>query len=352
MERNNTIDVWRIVFTYMIVFFHFDTTFPYTARLNLTAGWYIAVEFFFIVSGYLLYQKAVAADKAVSPWEYTLHRYRQIYPRYLISLLILFGVIVWARRLNFTDSVDLLLDSYWELLGLQGIGLDRGWNYLNPVGWYISVMFISGFILWFFLQKHREIFLNLIAPVFVMIAFSNLYRISGTKNAAVDIEGFYINYALLKGMGNMCLGIFAARLNQRMAGKYPEEKQRTRLQILGAAGFAAVILLSSFRGNSTLDCLMSLILMVSVCLSFLPVSHRGINGAFVRKWSKITLNIYLLHEIFRTWIFPMLFPGKHSLPETLLLMGLYAAVVTAAAVGFEVLFGFIKRKKRNDQCKA
>ena len=29
MSRNNAIDFWRIVFTYMIVVFHFDTTFPY-----------------------------------------------------------------------------------------------------------------------------------------------------------------------------------------------------------------------------------------------------------------------------------------------------------------------------------
>ena len=49
MSRNNAIDFWRIIFTYMIVVFHFDTTFPYVNRLGLTPGWYIAVEFFFIV---------------------------------------------------------------------------------------------------------------------------------------------------------------------------------------------------------------------------------------------------------------------------------------------------------------
>ena len=107
----------------MIVVFHFDTTFPYVNRLGLTPGWYIAVEFFFIVSGYLLYKKVQGSGGSISPWRYTLHRYKQIYPKYLISVLITFIAIVIARKLSPVESVDLLLDSYWELLGLQGIGL-------------------------------------------------------------------------------------------------------------------------------------------------------------------------------------------------------------------------------------
>ena len=121
-------------------------------------------------------------------------------------MLITFIAIVIARKLSPVESVDLLLDSYWELLGLQGIGLGRGWDYINPVSWYISVLFIAGFILWFFLQRYPRAFLNFIGPVFVMIAYSNLYRISGTKNAAVDIEGVFTNYALMKGW-RICVSV-------------------------------------------------------------------------------------------------------------------------------------------------
>lgn len=340
MNRNNRIDFWRIIFTYMIVVFHFDTTFPYIQKLGLTPGWYIAVEFFFIVSGYLLYQKAAGTETTRSPWKYTLHRYRQIYPKYLLSLLLLFFVIVYVRKLSLREAAELLLDSYWELLGLQGIGLNRGWNYLNPVGWYISVLFIAGFILWYFLKKHREVFLHLIAPVFVMIAFSNLYRISGTKNAAVDIEGFYVNYALMKGMANMCLGVFAAKIKE-----YFETKKQVRtIKALGTAGFLSVIFLSAVKGNSNLDCFMSLILMFSVATAFLPTENRFFVCRTVRKWSKITLNIYLLHEMFRTWIFPLVFPGKHSLAETMALMCLYIVCVTVAAVLFE--YPFVRKVKK------
>ena len=57
MDKNNSIPFWRIIFTYMIVMFHFDTTFPWMRELGLVTGWYLAVEFFFLVSGYLIYAK-------------------------------------------------------------------------------------------------------------------------------------------------------------------------------------------------------------------------------------------------------------------------------------------------------
>lgn len=341
MSRNNAIDFWRIIFTYMIVVFHFDTTFPYVNRLGLTPGWYIAVEFFFIVSGYLLYKKVQGAGGSISPWRYTLHRYKQIYPKYLISVLITFIAIVIARKLSPVESVDLLLDSYWELLGLQGIGLGRGWDYINPVSWYISVLFIAGFILWFFLQRYPRAFLNFIGPVFVMIAYSNLYRISGTKNAAVDIEGVFTNYALMKGLADMCLGVFAARFGEYLAGK----KRPGGLKALGTAGFVFVMVLAALRGNSNLDCLMALVLAVSVAIAFLPTENRLLTSPLVRRWSKITLNIYLLHEVFRTWIFPQLFPGKYTVPETMGIMALYMVCVTAAAVLFEYLFRLAGRRR-------
>ena len=62
----------------------------------------------------------------MSPWRYTLHRYKQIYPKYLISVLITFAALVIVRKLSLVESVDMLLDSYWELLGLQGIGPGPG----------------------------------------------------------------------------------------------------------------------------------------------------------------------------------------------------------------------------------
>ena len=106
------------------------------------------------------------------------------------------------------------------------------------------------------------------------------------------------------------------------------------------------MVLAALRGNSNLDCLMALVLAVSVAIAFLPTENRLLTSPLVRRWSKITLNIYLLHEVFRTWIFPQLFPGKYTVPETMGIMVLYMVCVTAAAVLFEYLFRLAGRRRR------
>lgn len=55
--RNGTIDFFKFLFTIIIVFYHLDNLIDNPAD-RITKCGYIAVEFFFIVSGYLLMKKA------------------------------------------------------------------------------------------------------------------------------------------------------------------------------------------------------------------------------------------------------------------------------------------------------
>ena len=49
-KRNGEIDLFRFIFSVMIIIFHFGNTYNYRIFQN----GYIAVEFFFVVSGYLM----------------------------------------------------------------------------------------------------------------------------------------------------------------------------------------------------------------------------------------------------------------------------------------------------------
>ena len=68
------------------------------------------------------------------------------------------------------------------------------------------------------------------------------------------------------------------------------------------------MVLAALRGNSNLVCLISR--CGGVAIAFLPTENACSLPRWLRRWSKIALNIYLLHEVFRTWIFPQLFPGR------------------------------------------
>lgn len=112
-KRIYSIDVLKLVFAYIIAFFHFGTT--------IAPGPTVAVQVFFIISGFFLgkkfYARSVAdGGKSYSAWDYTLDHVTSIYPHYLFSLAAFF-LYTLARSL-----VHLAMSPSWDKV--SAIALD------------------------------------------------------------------------------------------------------------------------------------------------------------------------------------------------------------------------------------
>lgn len=84
MKKCYTLDLAKFAFTLMIAVYHLWTHYRMPGR-----GGYIAVEFFFVLSGYLLAMKAdLSGEQTVM--QYTWSRIKKFYPHYLFSFLVLF----------------------------------------------------------------------------------------------------------------------------------------------------------------------------------------------------------------------------------------------------------------------
>lgn len=343
--KNNSITIWRIVFTYLILIFHFDNRFPISGELGLLNGWYIAVEFFFIVTGYLLYDRFDVLTKTChSGWDYFVYRYKKIYPYYLGAFLFSLTMYVIAQSKGIGQMIKLISYNFFEALGMHGIGLDMGWNHINNTSWFISVMFISGFIIFHCLVKWKDNFINFVAPLIIIIAFSYLYRNMGGLGAVVQIEGVYTHWPLMRGLADMCLGIFAARLNTYIIVNC---KKTGLIRVAGCLLFLFVIAASLKFGNSVRDFLFALLLTIAVAIGFLPSKSRVFDHKWIHYWSGITLSIYLLHDPFRAFVFPIFFGELQGLYTKLAYMVLYMIVVTLAAIIFDALIKWcVKMLKR------
>ena len=345
MNKNNSITLWRIIFTYLIMIYHFDNKYIISYHFDLMPGWYIGVEFFFIISGYLLYAKFdVLSEKYHSGLAYLGYRYKKIYPYYLAAFILCFiFLFLTMDGASPLEMIKLLSNDFFEVFALQGIGLDDGWNYVNNTGWFISILFICDFLIFHCLIKWKDTFENFVAPLIVIICFSFLYRNMQGIGGAVQTTGFYENWGLMRGMADMCLGIFAARLNQ----VFGRVKNPKALKVVGTFGFLFVIACSLKYGNSTTDFLFAMILTVSVAIGFLPSKSRLYEKKWIHSWSGLTLYMYLVHDVFRTSIFPAYLgiPEKLSLKFAYLL--LYMIVVTVFAFIFKIVIGWSIKKLEN-----
>jgi len=338
--KNNSILLWRIVFTYIILIFHFDNKYAISGEFGLEIGWYIGVEFFFIVSGYLIYDKMDSLSaKCRNGLEYFIYRYRKIYPYYLGAFIFSF-IMYFAVKDSFsvTDMIKVLSNDFFEVFALHGIGLDDGWSYINNTSWFISIMFISGFIVYHCLLKWKDTFVHFVAPLIIVVSFSYLYRNMHGIGAVVQISGLYNHQALMRGLADMCLGIMAAGLNGYFREKEHikgDSQKNMLIRSTGVLGFIFVILCSLKFGNSTTDFLYAMVLTVSVAIAFLPSKHRIFESKLLHAWSGITMSMYFVHDAFRTFIFPRWLGIPESIGMRMVYLLLYLVTVTLAAVLFD-----------------
>lgn len=335
-QTDNMIYIWRIIFTNMIAAFHFGNVYNIAKDLGMLNGWYISVEFFFMVSGFLLYRQC-KSNKYESNVAYVKDKYFKIYPIYIICFIIAF---LFKTAGEPASRVARLYDSFWEIIGLHCIGLNRGWNYINGISWYISVLFICGFFLYYLLKNHEKITVNFLIPLSIMVFYSWFYRNGAILDFhIVDMQGFYINGALMRGTAGMGLGVIAAQLNSYL------EKNAKNIwlwKVIGVIGFLIVILHSLKNGYSANDFPMAFILCICVAIGFLPNQKIKIPSV-IKYWSKATLGVYLVHDAFRTYIFPKYFGYPESIRGRFKLCLLYLLMVNIAGIILTVLSGLIQR---------
>ena len=336
-QNDNMIYIWRIIFANMIAAFHFGKVYYIAKDMGIFNGWYISVEFFFIVSGFLLYRQC-KSNRYATNVEYIKDKYFNIYPIYIICFAVMF---IFKTAADPSTRAIYFFDSFWEMVGLQCIGLNRGWDYISGTSWYISALLICGFFLYFLLQNYEKFTVGFLIPLCIMVFYSWFYRNGAILDFTIagEMPGFYTNGALMRGVTGMGLGVIAARLNS-----YLQKNARNILlwKGLGVAGFLIVIVWSFMKGYTYNDFPMAFILCICVAIGFLPNQKIKIPSV-IKYWSKATLGVYLVHDAFRTYIFPKYFGYPESIRGRLKLCLLYLLVVNVAGIILTVLSGLIQK---------
>ena len=134
-KRNHSLDLLKLFFMLIIVIHHLGSWSDY-----LMNG-YICVEFFFMVSGYLVMKKI--NNNIFSIVDIMKKRLLRLYPHYLLSFIVMFMSVNIYR--NGRIDIQQFFSSIPEILLIQNIGVFNGG--LNYPCWYLSVMLFSTLII-------------------------------------------------------------------------------------------------------------------------------------------------------------------------------------------------------------
>lgn len=240
VRRNGRIDFLRFVFALVIMLHH--SRYVLGDDNAVFIGGSLGVEFFFLVSGYLM---AVSVEKAekkgpmVHPggetWAFLRRKLAGFLPEFLIAWGIGFVFVAFAEHYTLLQAFRAFRDEIFEVLLLKMTGIYlRG---IDGVVWYLSAMLVSMAILYPLLRRHREGMERIVCPIAALLILGYFCQAFGhprnpTKWLGVVYKG------LLRGFAELSLGVFL-----RIPVQWLRERPPRRWLRIAAEAFALISLL-------------------------------------------------------------------------------------------------------------
>ncbi len=223
-RKNGRVEFLRFLFALSILFFHIHKRFAVNGDVSIgNTGiyffnhGYIGVEFFFLVSGYLLAAGAYAkrnvptdligTETAQVMWK----KIKHIFPYHLFAILLTIAVNSAYLCDTALERYYYVMDSWSSLFFLQVFGFDSTW--VNKLTWYLDVWLMVTFVFYFLLRKYYDIFAKIICPILACFVLGYLAK-NYVSIAGVDDWTGNFYKCFLRGLAEMALGCSAYSLTR------------------------------------------------------------------------------------------------------------------------------------------
>lgn len=263
-QRNGTIDFLKFLFALVVLIFHGRKLASGNEFALLQSG-YLAVEFFFLVSGYLMMKSAsrVPQNSLIGHETATFlsHKIKGLYPAILFAFL---AALITVLAIGLTPyTVETVLTSVWEIFLLRMSGI-QGMT-INTITWYISAMLIAMLALYPLILKFRKNFGMLIAPFAAILLFGYL---SQTGNLASPEKWMdFVYRGIPRALGGLCVGCVCYEIAEYLKKKPFTLLSRRLLFILQWACIVISLCIMNVPG-SKLGYVCILLLAVAVTIAF------------------------------------------------------------------------------------
>jgi len=210
--HNNGLVGLRVLATLLVALFHFELYYP-LAGIKIFNGSYLCVEFFFVLSGFLLARKYFHSTETGSFKNFLKNRLVRLYPAYLFSLLVLPTVyaVTWfgGSYLRWLKDGTHLPAFLSEIFMLQTTGI-AGFEFINGPAWYVSALVLCSCFL-FCLHKSIKVQKWYFWGAISLTCYSVMMYCSCPEMSPAP-------WGLIRGMAGMTLGIFLEHVHMQYKG--------------------------------------------------------------------------------------------------------------------------------------
>ncbi len=235
----NSLTATRAVAALMVFIHHFGTkVFPFSQFAYFFESGNLAVSYFFVLSGFVLYISYNQTDIRFA--DYFKRRVGRIVPVYLLALVLFLAVAFCFYDYKFSGNLvkqiaysALFLQAYFPQYALS----------LNSPAWTISVemlFYVLFPMLLLFEKRNTRFFIAVTSLLFIISQAIHLKYYDGGAKLSERMEG-YIFYNPLIHMNQFLIGMVGGYLYKKM------KATATKVKLLPLLLFCAIVLLIAFR---------------------------------------------------------------------------------------------------------
>ncbi len=332
-RRNGIVDFMRFIFCVVIVFCHGRNLGGGSEKALFADAGYIGVEFFFLVSGFLMAKSALSApDSGRGLGSETLtfmwRKIRAVLPYYLFAVLFSYGTKAYINEYSFVETVRNFLLGIWDLMFLRAAGF-RSFGLIRAT-WYLSAMFSAMFILYPILRKYGRTFTRVIAPLLAIFLTGYLTQTCSSLDQHINNWNF-VYTGLIRAVAEISLGCVCYEIVDRMKGVQYTVFSRVLITLGQVVGYGFILYcMNDLPDGKQFDFVLLPIMAFCVVLSFSGqgVAVRLFTGRPFPWLGKMSMIVYLNHM----WVKDTL---AALMPESLgyfKLLGIFLACTVAASL--------------------
>ena len=288
-KHNGVIGLWKFIYCLMIIALHVGVAMKTDAKIAFRAG-SIGVEFFFMVSGYLLAKKALNTSSkndeiGIKTRDYILGKVKKMFPYILVSYLISMALYTHIYVYSKSD----IINTIWDLLFLRNSGMQ--YRTMLYVAWYISAMLICMIGLYPLILRYKRNFVYIVSPLICILLGGFISYKYGNISGNGDVYK-----ALLRALFELSLGNIIYIASEKIKETRFTSFGKSLITAIEVIGFISILFVTNLeKAHQKYDFIMILILFISISCAFSEQTYfiKWCNNKFVFYLEKLSLPMYL-----------------------------------------------------------
>lgn len=328
--RNTEVDLLRVVFAIAVLLHHSHGLNPPDITNYPFVGGYIAVEFFFLLTGYFA-AKEIMETSVPAPlmgaqaMKLTLSKFSRIFPFVIPAVFIHYITVSLLNNSGGFETVKSLTYGIFEAALLPASGIYESFMVL-PL-WYLSALLMLLPLFYYLLMKAPSFFPYVAAPLSALMIYGYFSVSVGHIDVWHAWHGIYDS--LPRCWAGLCMGTVAFISVRKVRAWRLCHRITAVWCILEIFCFGSVLFYAWGRTHRRLDFLCIFLLFAGVCALLAHDTVIPVSAPVGRILADFSLALYVTH-----WTVRMIVPCKMNgssylemLPPYLLVSLLYAAAL-------------------------